>query len=86
MEKEQKSVSPTPQKEEIVKEAKVLMTFPGAMVEIIAGNKVSRFEWEDDKTYGFLNGEFLSLHKEDGKNYQWIVSDGDLKAEDWFII
>ena len=62
------------------------MTFPEAMKEVIDGKKVHKLEWENKEFYGFLNAEFLSLHKPDGKNYQWIVNDGDMMGTDWIVI
>lgn len=60
------------------------MNFPQAIKIVINGHKITRAEWNAD-IYGFLNGGILSLHKEDDKNYQWIVNDGDLMAEDWEV-
>ena len=62
------------------------MDFSSAIKEIIAGKKVHKLDWEDKKFYGFLNGEFLSLHKPDGKNYKWIITEGDLIGTDYIII
>jgi len=61
-------------------------SFPEAIKAIMRGKKVTRFEWDDTKLYGFLNKDTLSLHKADGNNYQWIVTDGDLFAKDWMIV
>ena len=62
------------------------LDFPDAMRAIINGDKVTRLSWKSNKIYGFLNIRFLSLHKLDKKNYQWIINDGDLFATDWKII
>ena len=75
--------SPRPQE---VERAIAMMSFPDAIKEVINGKKITRSEWKNPTIYGFLNGDVLSLHKEDGKNYQWIINDGDVLAEDWFII
>jgi type IV secretory pathway TrbF-like protein len=77
------SQSPSPQE---VAAAITLMDFPQAIREVINGKKITRDAWKNPLIYGFLNGDILSLHKEDDKNYQWIVNDGDLLAEDWFVI
>jgi len=77
------SQSPSPQQ---VAEAIKLMDFPQAIREVINGKKITRSAWVNPQIYGFLNGDVLSLHKEDNKNYQWIVNDGDLLAEDWFVV
>lgn len=60
--------------------------FPEAIRQIILGKKVTRIEWTNKSEYGFLNGKYLSLHKADGKDYQWIVNDGDINGTDWVII
>lgn len=62
------------------------LTFPEAIKEVISGRRITRREWEDVKIYGFLNKDILSLHKIDDKNYQWILNDGDLFANDWIVI
>ena len=80
--------SPTfkPKKQPIKKGTYKEMTFPEAMKEVIGGKKIHKKEWEDKEYYGFLNGDILSLHKPDGKNYQWIISDGDLYGDDYIIL
>lgn len=80
------TMSPLPPKEAQVEKESLGMDFPSAIREIINGNKVTRLDWEDRRYYGFLNGEYLSLHKPDEKNYQWIVNDGDLLGTDWIVI
>lgn len=60
-----------------------LMKFPEAMAKVIAGAKVTKVEWKDKGFYVFLNGEWLSIHKPDGTNWQWTISSGDLFGEDY---
>jgi len=63
------------------------LTFPEAMREVLEGKKVTRKEWDDNESYGYLNDGFLMVKKsEDKKDYQWIVSEADMKAVDWLII
>lgn len=71
-----------------VKKATVLtgVDFPTIMKDIIAGKKITRMEWANIEYYGFVNEGILSLHKLDGKNYQWIINDGDLNGIDWVVI
>jgi hypothetical protein len=40
-----------------------------------------------DPTTGAIsfNNNILTLRKEDGKDYQWLVNDGDISGEDWII-
>lgn len=75
----EKGMSPTPRR---VKE----MDFPDALREVIAGKKITKLEWCNKEVYGVLDGEVLVLWKDDGKEYQWILSEGDIKGEDWVII
>ena len=77
----QQSQSPTPVKVESVE-----MNFSDAIKEVSLGKKITKLEWNNKDVYGFLNDNILSLHKEDGKNYQWIVNDGDLMGDDWLVI
>lgn len=72
-------MSPTPPK---IKE----MDFPDALREVIAGKKITKLEWCNKEFYGVLEDEMLVLWKDDGKKYQWILSDADIKGEDWIVI
>lgn len=67
------------------------ITFPQAMEEIVLGKRISKREWADPESYGFMNADekgnsVLSLHMPDGKNVKWIISWGDLIGEDYFVI
>jgi hypothetical protein len=81
------SQSPKPQEvAPVVVEGETVMSFPEAMKQVIDGKKITRVEWKNKEIYCLINGEFLSIHKEDGKNYQWIVNDGDMLSTDWVVI
>lgn len=74
------STSPVP------RVARVLtMSFQEAIALIIGGDKVTRVEWDNDKEYGFLKDEFLSIHTK-GKDHQWLVSKADMEAGDWVVV
>jgi len=75
----------SPKKEETTSD-QTPMNFPQAMEKVIEGKKIHKIEWKDKEFYGFLNGEFLSLHKPDGRNYKWIISDGDLNGDDYIVL
>jgi hypothetical protein len=65
------------------------VTFTEALDQIIDGKRATREEWSDKRHYGLLKDEFLSLHKAgeaEGLIHPWIVSEGDLLAEDWIIL
>lgn len=74
-------LSPVPHKVKVME-----MTFPDAIKEVIDGKRITKREWDNNNVYGMLRDGFLMLHKEDGKFYQWILNDGDLKGEDWVVL
>ena len=63
-----------------------LLSFPEAIASITAGRRVTKLEWDNPEIYGCLHGTHLRLHKADGQFYDWIVSDGDLAGEDWYVV
>jgi len=63
------------------------MDFPNAIREVMRGARITSLEWGDTDTYVHLSDGRLKIHKsEDGKNYDLIVSDGDLFGTDWQIL
>lgn len=81
------STSPIPKPpQEDKKPTVVMMDFSQAIKEVISGKKIHKLEWISIEYYGFLNDNILSLHKPDGKTYQWILSEGDLMGVDWVVI
>jgi hypothetical protein len=77
--------SPLPQNNPLP-QSQPTISFYEASKAIIAGKKVHKLEWVDKGYYGFMNDNILSLHKPDGKNYQWIVSMGDLNGTDYIVL
>lgn len=67
------------------KQDKKTMDFIEAVRQISKGRKVTRLEWEDKEVYGVSRDGYLVIHR-DGRDHQWVVSDGDLYAEDWVVI
>ena len=62
------------------------MTFPEAIIAVSAGERLTKLEWHDSNTYIHLSEGRLKIHKsEDGKNYDLIVSDGDMLGTDWIV-
>ena len=83
--KNQITTSPLPRK--VMEEKKdVELNFYDALKEVMKGNKITKLEWGDKKTYGLLENETLLLCKEDGKKYQWIIRESDVVGKDWIII
>ena len=73
-------MSPTPTK------AIMEMDFPTALKEVIAGKKITKLEWCNKAVVGELKDEKLVIWRDDGKMYHWIISEGDLKGEDWIVV
>ena len=63
-----------------------LFDFSTAMKKVAEGKKISKKEWKDIKIYGEMKEVKLIIHKEDGKDYAWILSAGDLAGKDFIII
>lgn len=62
----------------------ITMDFPEAMREVLNKGKVRRIEWPDGD-YGLLKDGWLTIYTK-GKFHTWLVSDGDMEAQDWFVI
>ena len=62
------------------------LNFVEAIQKVIDGGKIHKLEWGNKEYYGFINGEYLSLHKPDGKNYQWVIRLGDLAGTDYIVL
>lgn len=61
------------------------MSFSEAIAVITLGGKMTRIDWNDKEEYGFLKNEYLHIHTK-GKAHQWLVSESDMKATDWFVL
>jgi len=64
---------------------RVTFDFPNALKQVAGGKMIQRISW-DREWFGFLVNENLSLHKPDGSIVNWIVSLGDMLADDWVVI
>ena len=62
------------------------MTFLDALAHAIKGSKIHKMEWASKDFYAHRSNSMLMLHKPDGKDYQWIISDGDMFGEDWIVL
>ena len=88
MNNQEDTIGQSPVPEVIVEEFdNFRFTFSEAMEEIIKGNRVTRLEWNKEDHFCFLDEktELLMIHR-DGKDYQWLVSKGDMFGEDWVTI
>ena len=62
------------------------MKFSEALDKMLEGKKVHKLEWDNKEYYGVLYNAALRLHRPDGKNYQWVVSEGDIMGDDWIVL
>lgn len=62
------------------------MDFNEALDQLLDGKKIHKLEWNDLNYYGIMNKEILSLHKPDGKTYQWAISEADICGKDYVVI
>lgn len=79
-------MSPTPHKVTVVNEDEQQIDFFQALAQVVLGKKMHKLEWEDKEFYGYLKDEVLLLHKPDGKDYQWILSESDMTGTDYIIL
>lgn len=81
------AIGMSPVKGEVVSEQGVpTLSFSQAIEKVALGKMISRLEWENTAYYGKLNDGQLMIHKPDNKFYQWIISDGDIAGDDWFVL
>lgn len=74
------TLTPLPRKEG----ESITMDFSDAIKAIVGGKKVARISWGNDD-YGFLKDEWLTINTK-GKDHTWLVSQGDMEGNDWFIL
>lgn len=78
-------VTPVSPVKVIINDKKELLTFHQIIDLLLDGKKVTRVEWKNEQIYGELRDNTLQLNKM-GKVHAWIVSDGDMMGEDWYVI
>lgn len=62
-----------------------LLKFGEALQELVDGKKITKLEWNNNDTFGILYEGQLRIKLVDGL-HPWIISDGDLKGEDWVVL
>jgi len=73
--------SPSVKREEYPKQESFYM----ALVDIVAGKKVTKLEWDNKEEYGFMKDEILSIHR-NGKDHGWLISRADIEGEDFYSL
>lgn len=67
----------------------ILVGFERALDALLEGEKITRQEWNDKRTYGLLKEGILQLHKKGEKEselHPWILNEGDLTSDDWYVL
>jgi hypothetical protein len=70
----------------IKKEKKKELNFSEAITEILTGKSVTKLEWNDKKYHALLVAGRLMLHKPDGQCYEWVLSEADLRGDDYVCL
>jgi len=61
------------------------LSFPEAMMQVIAGKRVTKDEWTDQNIYLVLQNGFLMIVRY-GKENRVTPSEGDLLGQDWRVV
>lgn len=59
------------------------MSFPDAMKKVLEGQSVTRASWGTGD-YCLLKDDWLTIYTK-GDFHSWLVSAGDMEAQDWII-
>jgi len=59
--------------------------FPTAIKKMTEGERVTKLEWNDKSCYGLVRSGILTIYR-NGQFHQWVISDGDLAGQDWYVI
>jgi len=64
----------------------ITMSFPDAVGELNAGNKITRVEWNDPEEYFLMKDGYLMVHHSNGNEFQkLLIRDADVMATDWVL-
>ena len=82
-----RSTSPIPKAEEVVKDM-LKVDFYTALKGAVVGKKITKLEWDNVKIYVYFNTdtEHLTLRKDDGKDYDFILRSIDVAGDDWVVL
>lgn len=68
------------------KTKKPQMNFYEALEELMTGKQITKLEWANRNIFGILKNEHLMLHKSDNRYYDWILSEADIRGDDWVVL
>lgn len=81
----QPSISMTSPGVKLPNSNQLLYTFAAALEQAMAGKRITRKDWPEPKAFGYFKDHVLLLNI-NGIEHTWIISDGDVTAEDWYTI
>jgi hypothetical protein len=76
------SLSPTPKHKTKTED----LDFYDALRAVMIGKSITKLEWGNRNIFGILKDGHLMLRKADNRYYDWILSDGDLRGDDYLVI
>lgn len=63
------------------------LSFFKALQAVMDGKKITRKDWNDEETYGFLGkDEYLMIQRSDTGPHTWIISLRDMQGLDWIVL
>lgn len=75
------TISPTKPKTK-----KTELDFYEALKEVMTGKSITKLEWGNRNIFGILKDTHLMLHKNDNRYYDWILSEADIRGDDWVVL
>lgn len=81
MSKKKQAISPTKPKTK-----KAQLNFYEALEEVMTGKSITKLEWANRNIYGILKDTHLMLHKADNRYYDWILTEGDIRGDDFIVL
>ena len=61
------------------------MDFPDALRKVDGGERITKLEWNDQKTWVEMKDGFLCLCK-GSYTHALMVSEGDMTGDDWVVV
>lgn len=61
------------------------MNFYTALEQVAKREMIRRESWDDKDIYVNLHGGLLSIHNDGATTDAWVISQSDLKADDWML-
>lgn len=65
--------------------AYTLLNFTDVIKAVLDGRNATRLEWGDESVYVFMRAGYLHIHNDRG-DHVLTVGEGDMRADDWYIL